>query len=189
MLSSGERPSRRSWALRYSSSSCERMLAGAYRGFTRCPPANEVSSEVRSSHSHQLRRSKPEKELAPSSGERPSQRSWALRYSSSSCKRMLAGVERGSTRCPPTNKGSPEVRVSPSRLLRRNNPNRSWPFPPMSAPLNGAGLFGIRLPPASESALSSGKTNPNRNWCLPPVSALLNGVGLFGIRLPPITGS
>ena len=92
----------------------------------------------------------------------------------------------------------------------KTNPNRNWRLPPMSAPLNGVGLFGIRLPPASECwpelsanlhpvlrrmmsprryesppRTNSGKTNPNRNWCLPPVSALLDGVGPFGICLPP----
>lgn len=80
----------------------------------------------------------------------------------------------------------------------------------MSAPLDGVGLFGIRLPPASEcwpelsadsqavlrrtnpnrryespSRVCSGEDNPNRNWCLPPLSALLDGVALFGIHLPP----
>ena len=90
------------------------------------------------------------------------------------------------------------------------NPNRNWRLPPVSAILNGGGLFGIHLPPASEcwpelSADSdavlrrtraprrygflplacSGEADPNGSWCLPPVSALLTGVGLFGIRLPP----
>ena len=42
-LSSGERPSRRSWASGKNLSSCGRMLAGAGRGCGGCPPTNEGS--------------------------------------------------------------------------------------------------------------------------------------------------
>ena len=52
-------PSRRSWALRYSSSSYYRILAGEERGFAPCPPSNDDSSEDRISTSHQLRKNKP----------------------------------------------------------------------------------------------------------------------------------
>ena len=128
----------------------------------------------------------------------------------SSYYRILAGADRGFGCRPPASEGSSEVRPSRSHHLRRENPNGSWCFPPVSALLDGVGLFGIRPPPASEcwpelsadsdavlrrtrarrryefhTLACSGETNPNRNWCLPPVSALLTGVGLFGIRLPP----
>ena len=146
----------------------------------------------------------------PSSGECLSQRSWGAANLSSSCYRLLAGAERGFAPCPPSNDVSPEVRISLSHQLRRNTPNRSWCLPPVSALLDGVGLFGIRPPPASEcwpelsadsqavlrlvrsprkTAFSprtiSGEANPNRSWCFPPLSAFLNGVGLFGIRPPP----
>ena len=128
---------------------------------------------------------------------------------------------------PPASECWPELRADSHAVVRRTNPNRrtgspprvcsgeanpnrSYCLPPVSAPLNGIGFFGIRLPPASECwpelsadshpvlrrtkarrrygfrALAySGEANPNRSYCLPPVSAPLNGVGLFGIRLPP----
>ncbi len=116
------KPPRRRYGADDPLSSHYRILAGADRGFAPSPPANEGSQEVRSSHSHQLRRNKPSKELVPSSGERPSRRSCALRYPSSSYYRILAGAKRGFTLCPPTNKGSPEVRISHSHLIRRNKP-------------------------------------------------------------------
>jgi hypothetical protein len=55
-LASGERASRRSCAAGNRLSSCGRMLAGAGRVCGSCPPANEVSSEVRMSCARQLRR-------------------------------------------------------------------------------------------------------------------------------------
>ena len=114
-LSSGERASRRSCALRYSSFSCEIMFVGAEHADASCPPANEGSSEVRIPISRLIRRSKPLRELALSSGERPSRRSCALRYSSSSCEGMFAGAEHADAGCPPTNEGSSEVRIPPFR--------------------------------------------------------------------------
>jgi hypothetical protein len=128
----------------------------------------------------------------------------------SSCYRALAGAERGFGCCPPSNKARRRYEFRTRTSSGEANPNRSWCLPPVSALLNGVGLFGIRLPPATgmlagaergfgccppanegspevriSHSPSSGETNPNRSWCLPPVSALLNGVGLFGIRLPP----
>ena len=101
---------------------------------------------------------------------------------------------------------------SPSRACSGEaNLNGSWCSPPVSALLDGVGLFGIRLPPvreclpelnmrtqavlrrtrvrrryASPSRACSGEVNPNGSWCSPPVRVLLDGVGLFGIRLPPV---
>ena len=140
---------------------------------------------------------------------------------------LLNGVGLFGIRLPPASECWPELSADSHAVLRRTkarrrygfralaysgeaNPNRSWYLPPVSALLTGVGLFGIRLPPASECwpelsadshavlrrtkarrrygfrALAySGEANPNRSYCLPPVSAPLNGVGLFGIRLPP----
>ena len=142
-------------------------------------------------------------------------------------KSAFVGAGLPAIRCPPVTGSSPELRADSHSVLRRTkarrryevhtlassgeaNPNRNWRLPPVSAFLNGVGLFGIHLPPItgfspelsadSHPVLrrttaprrydvcprsSSGKTNPNRNWRLPPVSVPLDGVGLFGIRLPP----
>ncbi len=122
--SSGERPSRRSWASGNNLSSFGRMLAGAGRGCGCCPPINEGSSEVATSAARLLRRGQPLRELGLSSGERASHRSWASGNSLSSCERMLAGAERGCGGCPPTNEGSAEVTTSGDCLLRRGQPLR-----------------------------------------------------------------
>jgi hypothetical protein len=121
-LSSGERPSHRSWDSGNNLSSCGRMLAGAGRGCGGCPPTNEGSSEVGLSRARLLRRGRPLQELGLFSGERASHRSWVAGNSLSSCGRMLAGAERGSRGCPPTNDGSSEVVKSCARLLRRGHP-------------------------------------------------------------------
>ena len=86
-----------------------------------------------------LRRSKPLRELALSSGERPSRRSCALRYSSSSCEGMFAGAEHADAGCPPTNEGSSEVRIPPSRACSGEaNLNRSWETTRLHARLRSA---------------------------------------------------
>ena len=157
------------------------------------------------------------------SGETNPNRSWRLPPVSA----LLNGVGLFGIHLPPITGFSPELSADSHLVLRRTmsprryefhtpacsgetNPNRSWCFPPVSAILNGGGLFGIHLPPASECwpelradshavlrrtnpnrrtgsppGVCSGEANPNRSWCLPPVSALLDGVALFGIRLPP----
>ena len=158
-----------------------------------------------------------------SSGETNPNRCWCPPPMSA----LLTGVGLFGIRLPPASECWPELSTRTQAVLRRTtaprrtappsrtssgetNPNGSWCLPPMSAPLNGVGLFGIHLPPASECwpemdtesdavlrrtkaprrtgsppRISSGEANPNRSWCLPPVSALLDGVALFGIRLPP----
>ena len=79
----------------------------------------------------------------------------------------LKGVGFFGIRLPPASECWPELSADSHPVLRRTrarrrygflplacsgetNPNRNWRLPPMSAPLNGVGLFGIRLPPASE---------------------------------------
>ncbi len=57
--SSGERASHRSCGSADLISSCERMLAGAGRGFASCPPMNEGSAEVATSAARLLRRGHP----------------------------------------------------------------------------------------------------------------------------------
>ena len=161
------------------------------------------------------------------SGEANPNRSWCIPPMSA----PLSGVGLFGIRLPPASECWPELSADSDAVLRRTraprrygflplacsgeaDPNGSWCLPPVSALLTGVGLFGIRLPPASECwpelsanlhpvlrrmmsprryesppRTNSGKTNPNRSGCFPPVSALLNGVGLFGIRPSPITGS
>ena len=62
-LSSGERPSQRSCGSANLHSSCERMLAGAERGFGSCPTTNNASPEVRIPSSPQLRHRSRSSEL------------------------------------------------------------------------------------------------------------------------------
>ena len=70
------------------------------------------------------------------------------------------------TRSPPVTGCWPELREYSDAVLRRTRarrryevhtrtssgettPNRSWRFPPVSALLNGVGLFDIHLPPVT----------------------------------------
>ena len=79
----------------------------------------------------------------------------------------LVGGTMPMTRSPPVTGLWPEHSADLDAVLRRTrarrsygfltlaysgetNPNRYWRLPPVSALLNGAGLFGIHLPPASE---------------------------------------
>ena len=120
--SSGERPSRRSWASGKNLSSCGRMLAGAETSAARSSSTSAALSELTHAYSRLLRRGQPLRELGLSSGERASHRSWASGISLSSCGRMLAGAGRGCGGCPPTNEGSSDVATSSARLLRRRKP-------------------------------------------------------------------
>ncbi len=146
---SDEKPPRRRWGSGDMLFSCYRTLAGAERAGGCCPPSSEGSPEVRDLRSPHLRRRHPSSELVLSSDERPSQRRKALRYSSSSCYRNPAGAERGFGCCPPTNKGSSEVRISHSPTSGETNPNRSWCLPPVSAFLNGGAVPTIYCPPVT----------------------------------------
>ena len=58
-LSSGEYPSHRRWGSGNLLCSCERMLAGAGRKITGCPPSSDGSSEAKDLRSPQLRRGMP----------------------------------------------------------------------------------------------------------------------------------
>ena len=196
----------------------------------RLPPASECWPELSADSHAVLRRTKARRRYGfralAYSGEANPNRSYCLPPVSA----PLNGVGLFGIRLPPASECWPELGARSHAILRRTNPNRrtesppgtcsdettpnrSWGFPTVSAPLNGIGLFGIRLPPASECwpelsadshpvlrrtkarrrygfrALAySGEANPNRSYCLPPVSAPLNGVGPFGIRPSPITG-
>jgi len=114
-FSSGERPLTGVAVAGNSPSSCERMLAGAKRGFRGCPPANQVSSEVATVvRSRQLRRGGSRRRSgsgASSSGERPLTGVAVPGNSPSSCKRMLAGAELPVGGCPPTSDASPGVAI------------------------------------------------------------------------------
>ena len=79
----------------------------------------------------------------------------------------LNGVGPFGIHLPPASECWPELSADSDAVLRRTraprrygfralaysgeaNPNRSYCLPPVSAPLNGVGPFGIHLPPASE---------------------------------------
>ena len=194
------------------------------------PPASECWPELSADSDAVLRRTMAPRRYGflplACSGEADPNGSWCLPPVSA----PLNGIGLFGICLPPASECWPELRADSHAVVRRTNPNRrtgspprvcsgeanpnrSWCRPPVSAPFNGIGFFGIRLPPASECwpelsadshpvlrrtkarrrygfrALAySGEANPNRSYCLPPVSAPLNGVGPFGIRPSPITG-
>ena len=148
--SSGERPSRRSWASGKNLSSCGRMLAGAETSAARSSSTSAALSELTHAYSRLLRRGQPLRELGLSSGERASHRSWASGNSLSSCGRMLAGAERGCGGCPPTNEHSSEVAMSAAACSGEDNLYGSWCLPPGNGSLTGVGLPVIIAPLAGE---------------------------------------
>ncbi len=122
------------------------------------------------------------------SGETNPNRSWCLPPVS----RLLDGVGLFGIRFPPASECWPELSARSPAVLRRTmsrrrtesppgtssgetNPNRNWHLPPVSAFLNGVGLFGIPLPPASEcwpelSASTDAvlrRTKARRRWKFP----------------------
>ena len=187
------------------------------------PPVTEAGAERADCGCPRRARARGGEHALACSGEANPHRSWCFPPVSA----PLNGVGLFGIRLPPARECWPELSARSDAVLRlararrrygyracvcsgEANPHRSWCFPPVSAPLNGVGLFGIRLPPAREcwpelsarpeavlrlararrrygyrACVCSGEANPHRSWCFPPVSALLDGVGLFGIRLPP----
>ena len=220
---SGETTPNRNWCL----PSVSALLNGVGLFGIRPSPASECWPELSARMDAILRRTKARRRygfrVRSCSGEANFNRNWCLPPVSA----LLDGVALFGIHLPPASECWPELSADSHAVLRRTNPNRrkgspprtcsgeanpnrNWRLPPVSAPLNGVGLFGIHLPPASEcwpelSADShavlrrtnpnrrkgsppracSGEANPNGSWRLPPVSALLNGVELFGIHLPP----
>ena len=193
------------------------------------PPASECWPELSADSDAVLRRTRAPRRYGflplACSGEADPNGSWCLPPVSA----LLTGVGLFGIRLPPASECWPELSADSHAVLRRTkarrrygfralaysgeaNPNRSYCLPPVSAPLNGVGLFGIRLPPASEcwpelsprteavlrrervrrtyefrTLTCSGETTPNRSWRLPPVSAFLNGVAVPTIRCHPVT--
>ena len=146
----------------------ESPLVGGTVPMTRSPPVTGLWPEHSADLDAVLRQTmacrRYDVHTRTSSGEANPQRSWCFPPVSA----LLDGVALFGIRPPPASECWPELSADSQAVLRlvrsprktafsprtisgEANPNRSWCFPPLSAFLNGVGLFGIRLPPITGS--------------------------------------